>query len=230
MLVQKEEPEHLQRLALRLAALYAEIEAELTPEGELRGLLNYSELLLTWATLREELLADSSPDDAITRKLIELFDAQLEQPEKVLHSLRHDYLYQALAASLRAPELVGASPTPSRREFSQFFPMLPLYFNETRQLVATDTQGAHYALRGTPDTQRIDTAAVRQAIHSAQATTSAAAPTPPDAPEEPLHFGYEAEYALSQADGLPHYLKLVVYGRLAQRYNKQYTLTLTRIP
>ncbi|WP_139921682.1 hypothetical protein [Hymenobacter sp. DG01] len=228
-LVQKEEPEHMQRMALQLSALYAEIEAELSPNGELSSLLNHAELVLTWANLREELIANSSPDDAVTHKLIALFDAQMEQPDKVLYSLRHDYMYQALAMSLRASEQFNSPPIQVQREFSQFFPKLDLRFHETRQLVAAEADGIHYTLRGSPDTQSIDTAAVRQAMHNALTTNPAAAPTPAGAPEEPLHLGYEAAYSLDQADGLPRHLHLTVYGRLAQRYNKQYTLTLTRI-
>lgn len=229
MLVQKEDLEHLQRMALQLSALYAEIEAELTPDGELSSLLNYAQILLTWATLREELLANSSPDDAITRKMIELFDAQMEQPAKLLHSLRHDYVYQALAASMRTLEPSASPAAPVLREFSQFFPKLNLCFQETWQLVAIDAEGTHYVVHATPVLQHLDTAAVRQAIHNALATNPAATPTPADAPEESLQVGYEAAYTLDQTDGLPRHLHLTVYGRLAQRYNKQYTLTLTRL-
>ena len=43
------------------------------------------------------------------------------------------------------------------------------------------------------------------------------------------HFHYAATYVLDPQSGLPISVDLTVYGRLAELYNKQYTLTLNRL-
>jgi len=51
----------------------------------------------------------------------------------------------------------------------------------------------------------------------------------PAAAEPAPHFGYEATYVVEQATGSLGELTLTVYARLAQLYNKQYTLTVQRL-
>ena len=72
--------------------------------------------------------------------------------------------------------------------------------------------------RGTLDAAQTDVAAIG-------ALMARAVGLPADAP----HFHYEATHVLDAATGLPERVDLKVYGRLAGHYNKQYTLTLTRV-
>ena len=149
---------------------------------------------------------------------------QLRDPANVLRSLGHDYVYAALVPAWFAQPLGGAAPPARTRAFSQFFDELPLYFHEqVAVLPAADGEWLTLEFWGTLDAQQTDVAAI--AALMAKATGQLADADPAITP----HFHYAATHVLERATGLPERVDLTVYGRLAEHYNKQYTLTLTRV-
>ena len=139
----------------------------------------------------------------------------------MLLSLQHGYLYAALVPAWFAQPLGGAAAPARPRAFSQFFDKLPLVFAEQVAVrPAASGEPVTVACRGTVDAAQTDVAAIGRLM-------ATAANLPADAPEVP-HFHYEATHVLDAATGLPERVELTVYGRLAEHYNKQYTLTLTR--
>jgi hypothetical protein len=214
----KDAVQPLEQLALRAAALYEHIVVELSPTGQLIRLLNYPALQQAWAALKTTLLVEAAAEDQLTRKMVELLEQQVAKEENVLYSLRHDYMYQALAEAIspaRPADGLG------QREFAQFFPHLNLWFTEA---AATDTReqaGVRFALRGALDEAKTDVAAIHELMRAALGLPAVAEPAP--------HFGYEATYVVEQATGSLGELTLTVYARLAQLYNKQYTLTVQRL-
>ena len=140
----------------------------------------------------------------------------------MLLSLQHDYLYAALVPAWFAQPLGGAAPPARTRAFSQFFDKRPLVFAEQVDVrPAASGEPVTVVCRGTLDAARTDVAAIG-------ALMARAVGRPADAPQTP-HFHYAATHVLDAATGLPERVDLTVYGRLAEHYNKQYTLTLTRV-
>ncbi|RZK95886.1 MAG: hypothetical protein EOO62_29720 [Hymenobacter sp.] len=225
-LSRKDTVQLLEQLALQAAALYEHIIVELTPDGQLVRLLNYPELCQAWATLKAALLAEAAAEDQLTRKLVELLEKQVTQEEKVLYSLRHDYMYQALAQAVSLAHGVARSAEGVSREFSEFFPHSSLWFAEANATVAVEQLNVRFALRGVLDQAKTDVPAIQQLMRAALGLPAAAAG---DAAGPAPHFGYEATYAVEQATGVLTELTLTVYARLAQLYNKQYTLTVHRL-
>ena len=71
------------------------------------------------------------------------------------------------------------------------------------------------------DELKTDVTAIHQPMREALALPAAAGSAP--------HFGYEATYAVEPATSSLAELELTVYARLAQLYNKQYTLTIQQL-
>ncbi|HEX8659039.1 MAG TPA: hypothetical protein VF690_15970 [Hymenobacter sp.] len=220
VLAKPEDLESLEALALRLAPLYARVVVQAAPTGQLVALRNHDALLHTWEQLARDLLESAAAEDRITPTLVNFVSEQLQSPAKVVQSLRHDYLYAALVPDFYAQPLGGA--VPRTQEFSQFFDKLPLWFSEQVAVFPAATGDARTVVRrGKLDTQQTDVAAIRGLM--------AAAAGPAADPAVAPHFHYEATHVLDQHTGLPQRVDLTVYGRLADCYNKQYTLTLTRV-
>jgi hypothetical protein len=219
------DPEPLQELALRFSALYAWVAVQASPTGELMALRNHEALRQAWAGLSQAGRATLADDDELTRGLLAHLDAQVQSPGRLLESLHYDYLYQALLPGFYQQPLAGPAPV-RPRQFAQFFAKTPLWFSE-QLTVLPDAPAGQVRLRlgGALDAQLTDVAAVRG--HMAQAlglATEARAATLP-AP----HFHYEATYTLALATGLPVGVALSVYARAGQLYNKEYTLTISRV-
>ena len=222
-LTKPEELESLERMALRLAALYERVSVRAAPSGQLTELLNYDSIRGTWEQLAQSLRDTTTAEDQITPTLIRFLDQQLRDPANVLQSLRHDYLYATLVAHVYAQPL-GAAAGPRTRTFSQFFKDLPLYFTERVEVQPAGT-GAHDTLtlvcHGMVDAHQTDVAAISRLMAPAGEPATGL-------PGEP-RFHYEATYMLEPRTGLPQSVELTVYGRLPDSYNKQYNLTITRL-
>ncbi|WP_046244101.1 hypothetical protein [Hymenobacter terrenus] len=222
VLTKPEDLQSMETLALRLSASYEWVSLQAAPTGRLLAVVNHEHLLHTWEILAQSLRETSSPDDQITPTLLDFIGRQLQDPHNVLRSLRHDYLYQTLLGDFYDQRLGTAADAARTRGFSQFFDDLPLWFSEQVEVVpiAAD-EPMTLALKGTLDSQQTDVAAIRELMMQAVG----AAADPALAP----HFKYEATYVLDPDTGLPFRVELTVYGRLAELYNKEYTLTLQRI-
>lgn len=222
VLTKPEDLESLETLALRLAALYARVVVEAAPTGAFEALGNHAALRQTWEQLARSLQESTTAEDRITPTLIAFMGQQLQDPARVLASLGHDYLYAALVPDFYAQPLGGPAPPARTRAFSQFFDKLPLVFSERVQVLsAVAGEALSVECYGQLDAGQTDVAAIGRLM--AQAVGLAA-----DAPVAP-RFHYQATHVLDPATGLPLSVELTVYGRLAERYNKQYTLTLTRV-
>ncbi|HEX8326842.1 MAG TPA: hypothetical protein VF629_04830 [Hymenobacter sp.] len=219
--LQKDGPEPLEELALRLAVLYEWV-VEVGPLGQPLALLNAEAVQHRWEELKTDLRRISSPDDEITSYLIIYLDQQVRAPSNLLNSLQFDYLYLTLFTLLKTPPIDDAG-----RTFPRFFENFALSFSE--QLTHTSTEAPSLTtlvVRGTLDSQRTDVPAITQHIASALAAVRPSAPV--DAALA-AHFGYQATYVLTEATGLPERVEMTVYARLAEQYNKEYTLLLTRL-
>ena len=117
-------------------------------------------------------------------------------------------------------------------EFPHFFPQQSLHFLEHLAEIGREAAGrVLLTFRGTVDADRTDVAGIGQLIAAAGAPEQGAGPSPapPRPPAATPHFGYTATYELDLATGLPAAVVLDVHARLAEAYNKQYTLTLDRV-
>lgn len=229
-LTKPDDPEALEQLAVRLAALYARVLVQAAPTGEVVALLNHAELLQTWAQLAPALRAATTEDDQITASILAFLEKQLQRPDRFLHSLHHDYLYQALVPALYNQPL-GHPDHPGRSQrFANFFDKVPLCFSEHVRVQPGETpEQLILRLHGVLDTQNTDLAAIEKLIaHDFQTGSPAGTPVPDTIP--PPRFQYEATYVVSRDTGLPLSVALNVFARAGQLYNKEYTLALTRAP
>jgi hypothetical protein len=219
----------LDRLALRLAALYEHVAVQASATGELVALLNHRALLKTWDRLAQEIEAETPEEDVLTINILVAISKQLFRPADFVQALQYDYLYQH-ALPLRYYQPAEAA-SPTLRQFANFFDKTPLWFAEQAAVAPGDNAAQlTLTLRGTLDAQKTDVAAVSRLIASElrQAVPPAGTPPLPHALPAP-HFSYQATYTLAIATGLPLAMELSVYARVGEFYNKEYTLTSTRL-
>ena len=214
-----EDLQSLEAMALQLATLYEWLVIEVAATGQFQAIRNYDAVRQTWATLAQALQQATVAEDQITPTLLQFMEQQLQDPANFLSSLRHDYLYQTLVFDRYDQPL---SSRRGYRQFASFFDKLPLWFTEEVRVEPQENSAfATLQLRGTIAPEKTDVAAIARLM--AQAVGPAA---PPAAVP---HFHYAATYVLDRQSGLPVTVNLTVYGRLAELYNKQYTLTLNRL-
>lgn len=228
MLRRKDAIQPVEQLALRVAALYEHVVVGVTPDGRLAQLLNYAQLCETWDSVKNNLLAEAADEDQLTRKLVDLVEKQVAHEENVLHSLQHDYMYQVLGQVLGTSSAGARGAGHASREFSNFFPHISLWFKESKETAVTEQQPLRFTLRGVLDEDQTNVAAIQQLMLTALALPSTAPELASTVPAP--HFGYEANYTVDQTTNMLVDLTLTVYARLAQLYNKQYTLTVHRLP
>ena len=219
-------PEPVEAWAQRLAALYAGLRLRVAAGGAWTEVLNPAAIARTWAGLRAELLAGSTPDDPLLASLLAAVDRQVADAGAVLRSLRYDYLYQVLAGGWPSPPpaaVAGGAGSEAAewsagrpRCFAAFLPGTDLWFSEQARAEPAEPGSRALAVRGTLDPARTDlTAALPPA------------PNPADRPPPP-RAGYHARIRLDTATNLPTHVALSVYVRQGDFYNKEYTLTLDR--
>ena len=216
----------------RLAALYEELVLQVTRNGEPVALLNHPHILGKWQTLKEQLRDEQHEADAVTEALLEQVEAQVQTPEQVLLSLRHDYMYRALLHVLGRPLFPASQVSPQPVEFSQFFEDSSLWFTEQMEVIPTCVTHTTLAFRGVLHEQATDLRTVQQHIQAASHPTRSKAAQSSAAPgtaSTALHGRYEAFYELEVATRVPTAARLTVCCRLADRYNKQYSLNLQRV-
>lgn len=212
----------LEAVAVRLAALYEWLVIEVAPTGHFLALSNHDAVCRTWEVLARSLQESTTADDQITPTLLRFIGQQLQDPATFLDSLRHDYLYQTLVLDRYGQLLGGPNGTDQPRQFASFFDKLPLCFTEEVDVVSPPTDEAiSLRLRGTLAPEKTDVAAIARLMAQAVGPAAASAGAP--------HFHYTATYVLDPHDGLPLSVALTVYGRLTDLYNKQYTLTISRV-
>lgn len=227
-LSRKEGVQPVEQLALRVASLYEHVVVDLAPDGQLQRLVNYPQVRQTWEELKPALLFEAAAEDELTRKLVTLVDEQVAHEDRVLYSLRHDYIYQALLQPLEAAGTFGLQAS-SAREFPNFFPNANLWFAVTKKQTVADERELVVSLQGTLDAGKTNVTIIHQHMRAALAAGDTAATPTAELVETQLHFGYEATYVTERASNLLRELTLTVYARLAEHYNKQYTLTVNRL-
>jgi len=227
-----QDPPPFSQFIQRLAVLYEELVLEVSRSGEPIALLNHPSILDKWQTVKEQLRDEQHEEDAVTEALLEQVDAQVQTPAQVLLSLRHDYMYRTLLHITGRPLFPASQVSPQPVEFSQFFEDSSLWFTERMEVIPSSVPHTTLAFRGALHEQATDMKTVRQHMQAAsRPTSSKAAPCPaaPDIVPTALSGGYEASYELEVATGTPAAAYLSVYCRLADQYNKQYSLTLQRV-
>ena len=221
-LARPEDQEPLQELALRLAALYAWVAVHASTTGEVTALRNHEAIQLAWAQLSQQVQATMAEGDQVTSSILAHLGQQVQSPASFLQSLSYDYLYQALLPNLYHQPLAGPAAQMRSRQFASFFDNTTLWFSERTTLLPEAPAGqVRLRLEGALDTQKTDVAAVRGHIAQALGLAPEALPAP--------HFHYEATYTFALATGLPTSVELSVYARAGQLYNKEYTLTISRL-
>lgn len=229
------QPLPLQRMALQLSALYSELELVLSPIGEPIALLNYAHIARTWEILEAELRQAYHADDTIAQTLLRQVEQQIQDPGRVLESLHHDYAYRALLHTLGRSAAPASAATAQPVEFSQFFDGQSIWFSEYLRVKPTElpTQVTR-TFRGVLDEHRTDLTGLQQRIQDLLHPRPPAQASATDSPSLALspgglHCGYEAVHTVSAATGLADKVVLTVYCRFAERYNKQYSLTIQRL-
>lgn len=223
------DPEPLEEMALRLAALYNRVVVQADPAGQLVALLNQEEIGATWEQLAAEIRASTLATDALTHTVLTFLGRQVQSSSRFLQSLRHDYLYQTLVLGCCGPPLPAA---PARqRVFAQFFEGVPLCFAEHTSLLPT-LEGAlpTMQLHGPLDEQKTDLPALKVLLEAAlrQEQPARAAQQLPQQLPAP-HFHYQATYLPAAATSLPMQAEVQVYARVGEFFNKEYNLTLTQL-
>jgi hypothetical protein len=211
----------LEKALLLLATLYQRLEMEVTPAGQLLALRNHPEILRTWATVREELIRRSGGDDDLTQSLLRSVGAQLQQPEAILASLRHDYAFAFLLPDLYRQRFESGFGYEQARELPLFFTDTSLWFQE--QLVVAPAVPGRVLLRahGALQAGRTDLVAVARQVDAAFAAANLpAGPTAPDT----VRATYEATFDLDPATGWPVAVEVSVVCRAADTYSKEYFL------
>lgn len=224
-LTKNQDPEPLEEMALRLAALYQRVRVQAGPTGELLALLNHDELLHTGRPLLAEMRAATLADDQVSAALLDFADRQLGSADSIRRSLQQDYLYQTLLPDFYNRPLSG--PAAPSRQFVNFFDKTTLWFAEQATVQPAPAPGQLLVqLQGTLDRQKTDVPAVEARLAAALQLAAPSGGFPETLPAP--HFHYEAAYTLG-ATGLPQQATLTVYVRAGQLFNKEYNLTLTQL-
>lgn len=217
----------LESALLLLATLYQRLELAATSGGRLLALRNHAEVLATWANVKQELMRRSGGTDEITRILVDSVGTQLQDPARLLASLRHDYAFAFLLPDVYQQRFEDGLEYGQAREFSQFFAGTSLWFNERLTVAAaTSPAWAVLHLRGQLDEQRTDLAAA-----TAQATANLVAATgrQPASPLPRLRGTYEATLDLDATTGWPIRVEVMVRAEAGRDYSKEYFLRLEQL-
>lgn len=214
---------------LLLAQLYQRLEIDATSTGQLLGLRNHAEVLMTWTELQKELIQRSGGNDEITQLLLEAVHTQMQRPESLLISLRHDYAFDFALPRLYGQRFESTFRYEQAREFPHFFTDTGLRFTERLEVAAPLAAGrATLRLTGLLDTTRTDLSAV--ATHIQAALAVAAAPVAVRTAPGTLTGQYEATYDVDLATGWPVEVEASVRCAAGDAYQKEYFLRLEQLP
>lgn len=221
-ILQKPNLTALEKALLLLATLYQRLEADATPAGQLLMLRNHAEILGTWTAVQEELIRRSGGEDEVTQGLLMSVSAQLQHPEAMLASLRHDYAFAFLLPDLYRQRFESDFCYEQAQEFPLFFTDTSLWFQEQLAVAAPVAQGrAMLRASGYLNTNRTDLGAVAQ-----QVAIAFAAANMPVRSTDPatLQGTYHATFDLDAATGWPIAVEVSVVCRAGSAYSKEYFL------
>lgn len=227
--LQKPELSALEKALVLLATLYQRLEWDATPTGQLLALRNHAEVLQTWEQVKEELVRRSGGTDEVTQILLTSVETQLQRPERLLASLRHDYAFAFLLPDLYQQRFESGMAYEQEREFPHFFTDTSCWFQERLAVGAPPAAGqATLHLSGTLDATRTDLTAVAYQLNAALAAVGEA----PLGAESgaALQGRYEATFHLDAATGWPVWLEVSVQCRAGGDYSKEYFLRLEQLP
>lgn len=226
--VHKPDPSALERAILLLGSLYQEVELDVAPTGRLLALRNHAAIVQTWATVQAE-LATRSGGDELTMELLASVGAQLQRPQQLLASLRHDYAFGFLFPNCYQQRFESGFRYEQVMEFPRFFATADLWFCERLELLAPLAPGrATLRLAGSFDISRTDLAAVGQEVDVALglAGYGSKAPTLPGS----VRADYEATLDVDVATGWPVAVEASVRCYVDATYSKEYFLRLEQLP
>lgn len=217
---------------LQLAGLYRRLVLQTSPTGRFLELANQAEIAQAWAEIDAELAAAAGgePDDDATAPLRAAVAAQVQRPERLLHSLQYDYAYGLLVADVYGQRFESGLGYTQPKAFPQFFAGVNLHFHERLQLGPPAALGCvALHLSGRLDEQRTDRAAVAEQVAAALALAPAGAAPRPQPEAAGLAFAYRAACDLDAATGWPLAVAATVSCHGPAGYAKEYDLTIERL-
>lgn len=218
----------LEKVLLLLATLYQRLEADATPAGQLLGLRNHAEILQTWAAVQEELVRRSGGEDEVTQSLLQSVGAQLQRPEAILSSLRHDYAFAYLLPDLYQQRFESGFTYEQALEFPLFFTDTSLWFGEQLTVGTPAAPGrATLCASGLLNARRTDLMAIARQVATAFVTASL-----PAHPVDPatIQATYTATFDLDLVTGWPIAVEASVVCRAGDTYSKEYFLRFEQLP
>ncbi|WP_223654461.1 hypothetical protein [Hymenobacter psoromatis] len=228
--LRKPDPTPLEEIVLLLAALYQRLVLRITRTGQILELVNYEELLQSWAGIKQQLRARAGggEPDTITAALLTAIEEQLRHPEQVLASLRYDYAYYFFFKNIYYQRFESNFRYGQAAEFPRFFAGTSLYFHERMTLALPTAPGrTSLSFRGELDEAQTDRAVVAWEVAAGllPAQDPATRPLPDPAA---LAFAYAATYDVDAVTGWPLAIEARVNCCNPAGYAKEYDLTITR--
>jgi hypothetical protein len=216
----------MEEIALLLAGLYQRLVIETGAGGKFLALANHAEVVATWASIKQELVARYGEAEALTAALRTAVEAQVRDPALLLHSLHHDYAYHLLVANLYQQRFESGFGYGQARSFPHFLPDTALHFHERLELGVPAAPGrATVLVSGRLDEQRTGRSAVARQAEGALALVGRVAALDPAA----LTFSYRARYDLDVATGWPVAVAATIACESPAGYAKEYDLTIQQL-
>lgn len=221
--LRKPDPTALEKAVLLLADLYQHLELQVALDGQLLAVLNQPEIEQTWERVRGELVARSGGEDVVTQLLLSGIEAQLQQPDSLLVSLRYDYLFEFLLKNIYRQRFESHWRYGQAQVLPGFFAGVDLWCWERLELVLPSASD-RVALRlsGVLDRDRTDVAAVTEQMLAAVA--AGGQPTSSSANPADLRFAYNATYEVDAITGWPVGVEASIRCWLPGLYSKEYFL------
>lgn len=214
----KPDPTALEEIVQRLAELYRRLVLRVTDQGQVVELLNQADIAQTWAVLHADLTTRYDTQQPPLATLLGAVTRQVQDPARLLASLRHDYLYAFLLQRPGQPtgdypHLLGGAGV---RLTQQFAPGPPPAAGRWE-----------WQARGQLDEACTDRAVLARSV--AAALASATGTAPPVVDPAALAVAYRASYAVDTATGWPLAVAATLTGRHPVGYSTEYDLTLHQL-
>lgn len=214
------------QLAILLSELYAHLDVEAAPTGELLRLLNLPAIRQAWPGIQASLRRSYPPPSDLLDGLVADVTRQLARPEGLWPSLSYNYAYAALLGNFYQQPFATDHTYARPKGFPQFYDGLDLRFRETLRLApaeAGDPDHVVLHLTGAPDRPAMRLEAIAATI---QAVLSSKEPVV----AEEIQFAYQATHRLGRHTGLPAAVELTVRCTYRELYRKEYHLTIHSLP